>query len=151
MKVCTRCKGAKAEVGGVCVFCEGQREFHEPQRTEIFGAIVGPQGLRKAKPTKGGHRAYYVWRLARFHGGVDVTIPMVAMIRIEGDPYIRELDELAEETARRWCGSDLVAASRWGALLGWTRSVPLDLPPSAYVGGPSYESSKPVEEWEETR
>jgi len=78
---CTRCKGTgrgSSTVGNYCVFCKGTGTFEEPNYEEICKAIKGRKGLRSARPQA--KRAYYVWRLARFHGGADVTMPMMAML-----------------------------------------------------------------------
>jgi hypothetical protein len=58
-------------------------------------------------------RAYYVWRLAQFHGGVDMRMPMVAGMVVRGDPFLDDLDALADETAKKFLGSNMRAAARW--------------------------------------
>lgn len=63
-------------------------------------------------------RAYYVWRLARFHGGKDVTMPVMANIMVHGDPELKGLDEMAEWYARKEFGTDMAAAIRWSRVLG---------------------------------
>lgn len=64
-------------------------------------------------------RAYYVWRLARFHGGADVTMPMTADLFSRGDPYKPLLESMADAVAVKVFGSSMRGAGRWAnALLG---------------------------------
>jgi hypothetical protein len=63
-------------------------------------------------------RAYYVWRMARFHGGVDTTIPFTASVRTHADPWVAELDAMADKVAEDQFGSNLQAAARWGRAFG---------------------------------
>lgn len=99
-----------------CISCEGRGAYAEPCEAAIEQAIKGRKGLRTARPKD--RRAYYVWRMARFHGGVDMTMPVMASVEIHGDPYRAELDALADAMARKYLGSDLRAARRWGQSLG---------------------------------
>lgn len=87
----------------------------------IFARIKGRKGLRSAAP-KGdgwtGRRAYFVWRMARFHGGVDVTMPILAMGSLRHDPVGEDtFDALASRIARHVFGTDTEALARWGDLL----------------------------------
>src|SRR5579863_7791712 len=67
-----------------CYACQGQKVFTAPNEEKIIetittarGATPGKRRLRIAWPGSKHYsdhevaRAYYVWRLARFHGGVD--------------------------------------------------------------------------------
>jgi hypothetical protein len=103
-----------------CYKCAGAGQFAAPDETAIFAKIKGRKGLRSARPAReaGSDRAYYVWRMARFHGGVDMTMPVMASLEIGGDPWRKELDELADKAARQFLGSDMRAAMRWGRALG---------------------------------
>ena len=74
-------------------------------------ASAGSARLRSARPKD--RRAYYVWRVARFHGGVDMTMPVMASVEIHGDPYRAELDALTDAMERKYLGSDLRAARIW--------------------------------------
>ena len=64
-------------------------------------------------------RAYYVWRMARFHGGVDMTMPMLAGLVVRGDPLLAKtlaespLDLLADRFAKESFGSNMRAAKAW--------------------------------------
>jgi hypothetical protein len=42
----------------------------------------------------------------------------MATALIDGDPYLEELDRLADSLAREYFGSDMRAALRWGRALG---------------------------------
>lgn len=118
---CTRCKGTKVrsyDATRACLQCSGRGTFNAPNLSEIRMALAGRGGkLRSTKP-KDNLRAGYVWRMARFHGGKDVTMPVCFMMDVEGDPYIRELDILSDEIARESFGSHFAGALRWGRALG---------------------------------
>ena len=89
-KPCRRCRAT----GRIrCESCEGRGTFKRPDFKRILEEIKGRRGLRSKRPQN--FRAYYVWRWARFHGGVDVTLPMVASTLLGSDPYRKELDVLA--------------------------------------------------------
>jgi len=100
-----------------CYSCRGNKTFLKPNLDLILEAVKGRKGLRTAKP-KDNKRAAYVWRMARFHGGVDMRMPIMAQLDIEGDPYVKVLDSMADALAKQHFGSDLVAAYRWGTALG---------------------------------
>lgn len=133
-----------------CYTCEGAGRLAALDELAIRAAIRGRKGLRTAPPEKrgvAGARAYYVWRLARFHGGVDVTMPVMASTLIHGDPFVRELEALAETIAREWLGTDLAGAVRWGSALGYIQRAPAGLPATAYPSGPVLDGvHKPDEE-----
>ena len=134
MRTCTSCSGAGVTVREAfsyegrsypekrspCASCEGRGTFSAPCDATIEQAIkgrasAGSARLRSARPKD--RRAHYVWRMARFHGGVDMTMPVMASVEIHGDPYRAELDALADAIARKYLGSDLRAARRWGHAL----------------------------------
>lgn len=96
-----------------CYTCNGAGTMPAPCEATIRAAIKGrkPGSIRSARPKD--RRAYYVWRMARFHGGVDVTLPVMAAMNIGGDPWVKELDALADKVAREAFGSDLRGAMRW--------------------------------------
>src|SRR5690606_28352590 len=124
--------------------CSGRGEFPGLDVPAIVRAITSSRGPSKgrlltSRPRNdpadrvGSSRAYFVWRLARFHGGRDVTLPVVAYTDIAGDPFGRELETLAEGVAKLAFGTDMAAAYRWGALLGFgPQDPPPGLPPTAY-------------------
>lgn len=143
-KNCTRCNGEKVTTSkgftslegkvypdrtSPCYCCQGQGVFPPIDVGAIVKLIIASQGKNKGKlrasftsPFRSEGvdkaRAYYVWRLARFHGGKDVTLPMTADMIIRGDPFQKELDALSEEVAKHSFGTDLAGAIRWGRAFG---------------------------------
>jgi hypothetical protein len=80
-------------------------------------------GFRKSYPprlrsTEHGRRTYFVWRMTRFHAGVDMRIPAMAMAIIDGDPAEAALDQLAGALAEQYFGTQLAAVATWVPLLG---------------------------------
>ena len=131
---CPRCKGA-GEVenhfeGGmrVCLNCNGARTYAGFDTATLVAAIIATKGKNKGKirasmtstftGDQNARRAYYVWRLARFHGGADVTQPMMADLALGNDPFKPELDKLADSVAKDQFGSNMRAAAVWGRALG---------------------------------
>lgn len=137
MKNCTRCDGTgfipeiKYDGGSLpsrpCYSCEGRGEFPPVDVESLLLRIKGRKGLRSTMTSYcpvgedrvAYSRAYYVWRMARFHGGKDTTMPFMASIMIGGDPYLEELNQLADEVAKAVFGSDMRAAQIWGRALGY--------------------------------
>lgn len=168
---CSRCKGtgrvhsewAKANgyegpEGKPCSPCDGKGQFEGLKVQDIIDVVFttrgGQKSFRKAFPSKLNRyqdltagRAYYVWRLARFHGGADVTMPMTADMVTRGDPFKKELDLIAEFVAKKVFGTDMAAAYRWGQVFGLVSEVPAGLPASAQANGPVADDNKPV--WEQ--
>ena len=94
-----------------------------------------------------GRRAYYIWRLTRYHGGQDVTMPIGAITFLGNDPERAKLDKIADMFAKKVYGTDLAAAYRWKNALGGEVKTPDNLPPSAYSGGPVVlDNEKPFDE-----
>lgn len=158
MRTCNKCEGKGYRVRGnrreKCYACYGLGYFPEPDYKQILEDITvarkGRRTLRKSPPaldrdTLRGARAYYVWRLARFHGGADVTMPVVAEIVAGDDAYAKELDAFAGKVAERVFGTQMAAAFRWGAIL-WGVEPPAGLPATAYRFGPAVLDDKPLEE-----
>lgn len=128
---CTRCKGkGKGWRDQPCPFCYGQGKFPEVNKTAIVGLVFNMGGrrahgqFRAVFPTKMrrengviGNRAYYVWRMARFHGGADIRMPILSGLLAEGDPYISVLDAMADEIAKSVFGTDMAAAEKWHGTL----------------------------------
>ena len=114
---CTRCDGSGkgSTLYPTCRFCKGTGYFDPPNLTEILQEIVIKGRLRSSRPKD--IRAYYVWRMARFHGGKDLTFPGTASMLIVGDPFIDELDQIADAVAKRAFGTDMAAALRWRNIL----------------------------------
>jgi hypothetical protein len=132
-----------------CTCCGGTGQFpglDVPGIIEMISAGKGDKKrFRAAWPSKfspwknaAAKRAYYVWRLARFHGGADVTMPFTASFAVDGDPHRDALDRMADAVAKKVFGTDMAAAHRWGNLLGFAPKgvTPPNLPASAHEGGP---------------
>lgn len=157
---CKQCDGTgrdKSEwrLGSVCLYCYGAGSFPRPDLKALVEAVTtskaGRRRFRASRPKReqsiAANRAYYVWRLARFHGGADVTMPIVAGVLNGSDPWIDSLDVIAEAVAKQAFGTDMAAANRWGRALGYLDGDLPGLPESAYAGGPVVTSGeKPAEE-----
>ena len=135
---CTRCEG-RGEVDSLgkirkCFPCGGVGTFPRvaDQMPDIMVMLAGRKGLRKSRPKyapEGANqeteilhrRAYYVWRMARFHGGVDMRMPIMASMDVGGDPEIKALDELADTVAKYNFGSNMRAAQTWGRAMGFSK------------------------------
>lgn len=130
-----------------CMYCDGAGWFHAPDLASLVKAVNGrkPRTLRSKRPDD--TRAYFVWRMARFHGGKDVCLPMAAGMDIAGDPYENVLDQLATIIAKAYFGSGNVGAARWQQAMYGHHNFK-DVP--AVIDGPVYDSDKPVEEMLET-
>jgi hypothetical protein len=164
-KVCAKCNGMGKRrhiLGDMreCFYCHGAGSYPALDVKAIVDGITTNRGgkkFRKGKPPVDERksvlesRIYYVWRMARFHGGADVTMPMTASFFIEGDPYIDDLNALADAVAKKAFGTDMAAAWRWGGLMGFTGGAtpPKGLPDSAYEGGIVSDGNKPEDEWAE--
>ena len=148
-----RCEGGESDgkvfpsLWKTCCDCNGAGYFHCPDIFALVEAVKGrkPGKLRSKRPEDA--RAYYVWRLARFHGGADVCLPMSAEMEIGGDPYKPLLETLSKMVARGTFGSENVGSARWQQAMYGSHSYP-DLP--AVIDGPTYDADKPAEEMLET-
>ncbi len=123
---CRSCEGTgRSPLGRTCPYCEGRGRFPDFSADAILPRVLSRKGPNKGKlrsqaPPKRGIwdvRAYYVWRMARFHGGADTRMPIMAGVLATGDPYREELDALAEKIARQTFGTDKAAANRWRGLI----------------------------------
>jgi hypothetical protein len=94
-----------------CFDCKGTGTFSAPVLEEIVALIKGRKGLRSRRPDD--RRAYYVWRLARFHGGQDMALPVMAEMDSSSDPYKDLLDLWARAVAKRVYGSGTTGTERW--------------------------------------
>ena len=154
---CTICQGAGYnEYEGVrhsCISCKGKGTFPPFSVEKVLNRVLT---TRKNKTFRASFdtkyvfsdldeaRAYFVWRLTRFHGGADVTMPVTAGMAVTGDPYKQELDYVASILAKRAFGTHIAGAARWaGVLLGVEIPKELGLPASAYSGGPVADGNKP--------
>lgn len=127
-KPCTKCRAKRKGLNdNECPFCLGQRFFEPVDAPKILGDIYTTRGrgkgnFRVTPPKMNGsvlsHRTYYVWRMARFHGGIDMAMPVKAEIMIEGDPFVKELKTLSEKLAKVEFGTSTAAIERWKGILG---------------------------------
>lgn len=135
-----------------CHYCKGRGTFPE---LDVEATVIacfttrGGKRFRKSMTSPVGRespeaiRAYYLWRMARFHGGADVTMPMTAMMLIEGDPTVKTLDQMADVVAKKAFGTSNAAATRWGRALGYDVPETPNLPASAFSGGPVHDGNDP--------
>lgn len=163
-KPCKRCNGTgtdqsvwhynanepdKSRFGpGPCKECNQTGKIAKPDFNAIYAAVTkttkeNKTALRKSKPALKNEfanlsegRIYFVWRIIRFHGGVDVTMPMNAEMAIHYDPYHDELDQFASALAKIFLGTDMAAAYRWMNALGHNIPVPNNQPETAFSCGP---------------
>ena len=144
-RACERCKGTgevfykgfTAVEGCVypdetkpCYACKGAKVYSAPDMNAIVQMIRATKGKNKGKLKSSWQgsdhyrdhavaRAYYVWRLARFHGGKDMTMPCTADAVLRSDPFKKELDALADEVAKVSFGTDLAGTARWARAFGY--------------------------------
>lgn len=143
-RICPRCNGLGyvVSIGNgrelTCLGCGGSLQFYPPDLEKILADIKGRKGLRSARPKDA--RSYYVWRLARFHGGADVTMPVMADLELGLDPFKKELDEITDMVAKVAYGTDMASACRWGGFLTNVDTVTYaeetNQPASAFPCGP---------------
>ena len=139
-----------------CSDCDGRGYFVAPDFKAILKAIQGRKrimspceggGVIKALRTKrpDDSRAYFVWRLTRFHSGADVCMPMTAAFEISGDPYIKELNEFAASYAAALTGKGSIGSQRWNYSYGGIEPTDPEV-----LNMPTYDDSKPYSELPET-
>ncbi len=167
-QVCTYCKGVGTRTSPAiegfeartyrCHCCDGKGTFPALDVQAIAEMISAGKGdkkrFRKAWPSKLSpystsdvtiRRAYFVWRIARFHGGADVTMPMMAGMVANGDPFKPVLEELARVVAVKVFGNHRAGASRWARAMGYQVASSANEPASAFEGGPVVtEGQKPA-------
>lgn len=100
---------------------------------ELTKALTGRDGgLRPSKPTTHDGLTQFVWRMARFHGGFDMCMPVMAHFWLQdyldengfdikvtgvttedGKALTDGLDEVTTEVLARFGLSDKKAALRW--------------------------------------
>tara|TARA_Y100000004_G_scaffold190198_1_gene246976 strand:+ start:199 stop:666 length:468 start_codon:yes stop_codon:yes gene_type:complete len=117
---CNTCEGAgevlhwrKDGTKVTCSDCEGRGFFESPDLVQLSKAIKGrkPGTVRSKKPED--CRAWFLWRMVRFHSGQDVTLPMTATMAISGDPFKPTLEIAAEMIARHLTGKESIGTARW--------------------------------------
>lgn len=83
----------------------------------IAAKVPTDNGLFKAGPERVlAAEAYWVWRNARFHGGADVTMPIMTELMLEKRPD-GLLVKLSDLVAKQTFGTDMGATRAWKGLL----------------------------------
>lgn len=115
-----------------CYKCNGDKEYPAPDFQTLLEMITTARGMKNGErkilssfPSKlkryedrKANRAYFIWRMARFHGGKDMTQPFTASLLIGGDPFYEELEVMADNVAKAYFGSDMEAAKQWARAFG---------------------------------
>ncbi len=129
-----------------CLWCDGVGHFTKPDLVDLVKAIKGRKKatLRSKRPDDA--RAYFVWRMARFHTGADVTLPITAQMDAAADPYRDLLEFWAEKVAEKLTGHRSAGRARWQAAMYGSAPQERYMPESAYPGGPVADTNKPEEE-----
>lgn len=73
-----------------------------PNLNDVIENLTGRKGLRTAKPKTNGFDAY-VWRMARFHSGIDPTMPVTCDWDLEN--YIESFMGKRPKFAAKYYGS----------------------------------------------
>lgn len=158
---CRKCKGSKLTISEAwtsqegkhyprrekpCIWCDGVGHYTRPDIPALVQAVKGrkPGKLRSKRPED--PRAYFIWRMARFHTSADVCLPMVAQMDIASDPYQGLLEIAAELLSERMTGHTSAGRARWQSALYGTAPQERYLPESAFPGGPVADADKPMEE-----
>lgn len=154
---CKRCKGSgimpadEFSPERKCYACNGAGSFQPPDVKALIEAIQPKRkGTRSCvcshRPED--DRAYFVWRLVRFHSGEDVTLPMTAFSAVIGDPFEPVLDRVAELYAAKVRGHGSAGRARWRGALGGTYDTEPGMPVSAESAGPVLLGSTPKPDME---
>ncbi|MDE2621156.1 MAG: hypothetical protein KGL54_13415 [Sphingomonadales bacterium] len=126
---CTGCAGTgrTATILGtpaVCLDCYGAGRFAPVDLGDLRRRLTGRNGFRRSLSSGSAQdiascRAYYVWRLVRFHGNIDPTMPFVAGLIARNDPFMADLDAAVTVLGREFLGARANdGAIRWGRALG---------------------------------
>jgi len=105
-----------------CPVCDGSGTVTiDPDA--IRRAITTRTGLAKSKPAaaRSVFGAEYVWRMIRFHAGVDVTMPTTCWYTIGCGGILQQrhqsllnvLDRLVDDLAEEFFGTSTAAAEVW--------------------------------------
>lgn len=157
---CNECKGQGVKIFPAFRGTNGvlYAERRYPCRTcNETGACLLPDFLAIAKRIKGrkkgtlrsarpedNNRAYFVWRMARFYGGADVTMPINASLLLGKDSYKDELEVFAMVIAKQVFGNNIAGPHRWAKVFRNDVKTIEGLPSSAYEGGRVADENKPI-------
>ena len=117
---CTRCDGAglvdhwRGDGSKLqCDCCDGRGTFEAPDLEQLCAAIKGrkPRTVRSKRPED--PRAWFLWRMVRFHTGQDTCLPMTASLAVDGDPFVSTLDAAARVIAQHLTGKESIGSARW--------------------------------------
>jgi hypothetical protein len=130
-RTCRHCGGSGYFSPGTCPTCHGTGCLAAPDEEALLLLVARPdRTIRRSRPRSADpgdspafkvacSRAYAIWRLARFNGGKDMRMPILAELELHDDPYEDEIHALADKVARAHFGTDLAAAITWGKVLGY--------------------------------
>lgn len=133
---CPDCDGlghSKYEAGRQCLTCQGATKvaINGAAIMDVIHTNRGGKRLRSSVTAdmRDVYGAEYVWRMARFHGGKDVTMPVTCFFGIgchgiidDGAKAVLDaLDPMANAVALEEFGTTMGAAARWAPLLGSVR------------------------------
>lgn len=129
---CPHCKGSGEvqfleEWRRECETCDGFGKVHI-DTCQILNAITTRKGTlyrslpKEARLTYG---AEYVWRMARFHGGADTTMPVMCFYSIgchgilkeDAQAVLKVLDKIVDAVAKVYLGTDTAAVEAWSGLI----------------------------------
>jgi hypothetical protein len=129
-----------------CLWCDSLGHFTKPDLAALVKAVKGRKAgtLRSKRPDDS--RAYFIWRMARFHTGADVCLPMTAQMEVAGDPYRDMLELVAEMLAERLTGHKSAGRARWQSAMYGSAPQERYMPDSAFPGGRVTDANKPMEE-----
>lgn len=125
---CAACSGSgKNSIDVTCLSCQGNGKLSVPTKDWVFSQLVKADGsVRSSAPadkTDVDKCVKYVWRIARFHGGVDTHMPVMADLLASCfcKETVSMLDEWASCLAKEKFGTDLAAAFIWGKVMGYIK------------------------------
>lgn len=131
IRTCKHCGGSGYFSPGTCTTCHGEGRLVEPNEERLLLLVLkSDDSIRRTRPRQAEtgdsssykvacSRAYAIWRLARFNGGKDTRMPVLAELELHGDPYSDEIHEIADRVARKQFGTDMAAALKWSKALGY--------------------------------
>lgn len=130
---CPDCKGhgEKRDILGRwsdCRTCEGSARVSVDTDQILLAITTRKNTLYRSLPAsaRDTYGAEYVWRMARFHGGIDTSMPVMCfysvgchgILRDEAKAVLEILDRVSEAVARTYLGTDTAAVEQWGRALG---------------------------------
>lgn len=106
-----------------CPFCDGLGQLPRPDLSTLITHLAGRDGMRVSRPTPDpdlkpyqNTRIYYLWRMIRFHAGLDTRMPAKAAFLSYAEPWLPELDEAVDQLAVLFYGTNMGGAMAWEGL-----------------------------------